>query len=330
MSKTEDIIAAYFRRKHSQHTAGLFGRWFLSSIDREAKDDALNTEWENIDHVADSTLERSYKSTLGRIEAMETIENRLLRRKAFAHRCRSAAAVLIPAAVIVIVLTALLWHNTAPTPVMKEYSAGYGEVLHITLPDSSSVVLNAGSVLICPEKFAGATREVYINGEASFDVAKDAKHPFIVRSADMSIEALGTLFNVSSYCDNHQVYTTLQHGRVKVELNKGGEAIYLDRNEQAVFDRSCGTFSKCEVEAAEFFAWEEGKLYFRDESVHDIIPVIERRFGVEINLTTNRYDNDRITAKFIYGETLEELLETFTHIVPRMKYRMDNNIVYLY
>ena len=82
---------------------------------------------------------------------------------------------------------------------MLECYVGNGEKQVITMSDSTTVILNSGSVLIYPENFGADEREVYLTGEAIFDVTKDASHPFIVKTSDFSIKVLGTLFNVCSY-----------------------------------------------------------------------------------------------------------------------------------
>lgn len=84
-----------------------------------------------------------------------------------------------------------------------------------------------------------------------------------------------------------------------------------------------------EVNADEDTAWLDGDLCFRSESLHNIVKTIERRYGVRVYITTSKYDNDNITAKFVHGETLEELMTALCKVTPGMSYRIVNSNIYI-
>lgn len=104
---------------------------------------------------------------------------------------------------------------------MTEYSTSNGEIRRVTLPDSSKVILNAGSVLICPERFGAGGREVYLSGEAVFDVTGDTGRAFVVKTSNLNVKVHGTRFNVSAYSDSRLVSATLCRGSISAMNNEG-------------------------------------------------------------------------------------------------------------
>lgn len=212
---------------------------------------------------------------------------------------------------------------------MTEYSTTNGEIRDIMLPDSSTVTLNAGSVLICPERFGPEERAVYLSGEAVFDVTNDTKRTFIVKTSSLNVKVHGTRFNVSAYNDSRLASTTLCRGSVSAMKNDGSTQTILVPGQKYILDKESGQVSVKEVNTKEDIAWMNGDLCFRSESLHNIVKTIERRYGVRVYITTSKYDNDCITAKFVHGETLEELMNALCKVTPGMTYRIINSNIYI-
>ena len=93
----------------------------------------------------------------------------------------------------------------------------FGMLSTITLPDGSKVILNAGTTITYPNAFVSKNREVEINGEAFFEVAHDAEHPFIVKANQINVEVLGTQFNVKAYEEDDWIEVSLSEGKVEVQ-----------------------------------------------------------------------------------------------------------------
>ncbi|HAY18565.1 MAG TPA: hypothetical protein DCY24_05100 [Rikenellaceae bacterium] len=212
---------------------------------------------------------------------------------------------------------------------MVELSTGNGEIRRITLPDSSKVTLNAGSVLIYPERFSPEERAVYLCGEAAFDVTGDPERCFIVKTSSISVKVYGTMFNITAYNDCPLVSTTLCKGSISAMGNHGEAPAKLVPGQKYTFDKVSGQASVTEVNTKEDTAWMDGDLCFRSESLHNIVKTIERRYGVRVYITTSKYDNDFITAKFIHGETLEDLMTALCKVTPGMSYRIINSNIYI-
>ncbi|WP_198674122.1 FecR family protein [Chitinophaga alhagiae] len=167
-------------------------------------------------------------------------------------------------------------YNTLVTPRGGEY--------RIELSDGTKVWLNAASSLRYPTQFNGKERKVYLSGEAYFEVAKDAKQPFIVNTDRMDITVLGTKFNLSAYPDDPVHKTTLAEGSVRV--NSGGGGVMLKPGYEAVIGKNNPAIqvSKVNVEAA--LAWKNGMFVFDSESLGSLMRKLSRWYNVEV-----KYDN---------------------------------------
>ncbi|MBR6055553.1 MAG: DUF4974 domain-containing protein [Bacteroidales bacterium] len=228
-------------------------------------------------------------------------------------------------------LAAWLWasRQEAPVPRMCQATTSRGEVTEVILPDGTKAVLNAESVLVYPEKF-GSDRSVFLSGEASFDVTSDEQHPFYVHTSDITVKVHGTRFNVNAYFDEPTVKATLYRGVITAWPEESEErAVTLKPNQYFAYEKETGAVTTAPANALESVAWESGALCFRSASISSVIKTLERRFGVSIALTTGKYDTTVITASFIHGETLDDLMDAICMIVPGMKYTREENKIYI-
>ena len=165
-----------------------------------------------------------------------------------------------------------LVYNSLSTPRGGQYQ--------LVLPDGTKVWLNAASSIRFPVAFVGKERKVTITGEAYFEVAKDKKKPFIVSSANMDVEVLGTHFNVSAYAEESIVKTTLLEGSVKIN-NKKSE-VYLVPGQQSQLNNS-GQFSiKNNIDVDKEIAWTKGKFQFNSNTIQEIMLQLSRWYDVEV------------------------------------------------
>lgn len=164
--------------------------------------------------------------------------------------------------------------------VYNSVSIPRGGQYQLVLPDGTKVWLNAASSIRFPVAFVGKERKVTITGEAYFEVAKDKKKPFIVSSANMDVEVLGTHFNVSAYAEESIVKTTLLEGSVKIN-NKKSE-FYLVPGQQSQLNNS-GQFSiKNNIDVDKEIAWTKGKFQFNSNTIQEIMLQLSRWYDVEV------------------------------------------------
>lgn len=200
--------------------------------------------------------------------------------------------------------------RTTENPI--EMSVPCGTISQVTLPDGTTVVLNGGSKLIYPSAFTGK-RQVHLSGEAFFDVAKDEKHPFVVRSEQLAVEVLGTRFGLQARKDNHHTILTLEEGSVSASSVDNEKGIMLKPNQQLIMNNATGEFRCQNVDAALYVLWKEDVLNFRDITLSEIAMVLEQRFSVQIDILPDSLRSERYTAQFKYNENAELILEKLSY-----------------
>lgn len=176
--------------------------------------------------------------------------------------------------------------NTIETPRGGQYQ--------VRLPDGSKVWLNADSKLTFPVSFAQyGKREVNLDGEAYFEIHKDKRHPFRVKSAGQVIEVLGTHFNVSSYADEHHTKTTLLEGSVSISSRRDygadQDSVVLKPGQQSTIEHDHNFKIKVqEVQDLEIaVAWKNGNFYFADEPMEEAMKKIARWYNLEVVFQDN-------------------------------------------
>jgi len=166
-----------------------------------------------------------------------------------------------------------------------------GETYRIKLPDGTQVWLNAASALKYPMRFAlEGKREVELTGEAYFEVAKDPKHPFIVKTSGQQIKVLGTHFNVNSYADEPVLRTTLLEG--SVEVSSSNQKLRLLPGQQSSLNAN-GVLKLQQVDTAPIIAWTSHEFMFDGDDIESVMRKIARWYNVDVI-----YQGKKTTEKF--------------------------------
>ena len=142
--------------------------------------------------------------------------------------------------------------------------------------------MNADSELKYPVEFSDGKRIVDLKGEAYFEVHKDSLRPFVVRVNGAEVTVLGTSFNVNTYGDDGQIYTTLVNGAVRVSSVKNGQAEVLKPGMQSVMDVQSGQLTVREVDVEPYVAWREGRFVFRAMTLDLIMRQLQRWYDFEV------------------------------------------------
>ncbi|SEM77136.1 FecR family protein [bacterium A37T11] len=167
--------------------------------------------------------------------------------------------------------------NQVQHDALLQLSTPKGGQYQIILSDGTKVWLNAASTLKYPSRFSISKREVEINGEAFFEVAKVKDQPFIVKSRGQQVDVIGTSFNISSYENEESIITTLLEGSVKV--SKGGHTEFIKPGQQSMATDKI-TINTADIDAA--VAWKNGKTYFKDADIPTIMRTISRWYNVDV------------------------------------------------
>ena len=176
-----------------------------------------------------------------------------------------------------------------------------GEKSIITLPDGSIVTLNADSKLKYQDKFNNTSREVYLEGEAYFEVHHNITQPFVVHSENISTTVLGTKFDVSAYPEKKNISVSLLEGKVKVsreEKGKDNEIVVLKPKEQLLYDKENNVSSFEQFDSLEAVGWKDNIYKFQNEPLGEVLSQLERAFGVKFKLDDQSVLLQKITIKF--------------------------------
>lgn len=195
---------------------------------------------------------------------------------------------------------------------MNQLIVPFGKNSSVRLSDGTLAHLNAGSRLIYPSIFVQKNREVFLIGEGYFEVAHNPERPFIVKTPDLNIIALGTVFNVLAYPSDKIIETTLVEGRVELRDNTFQifkKSFPLKPNEQATFNRETLKTTARPVDVNEYVAWHEGVLNFHSTDLSRIIPKIERYYNIQIILNNPSLATRSISGKLVLKENKENVME---------------------
>lgn len=168
-----------------------------------------------------------------------------------------------------------------------------GSEFKIVLGDGTQVWMNAQTKLSYPESFQGERREVFLAGEAYFEVAYDVEKPFVVKTADMGITVLGTSFNVKAYPEDEYVITTLVTGSVSQEYIKSGKEVVLSPSDQAIYTKSNGVLKVGQVDVNESISWKDGRIILKDCSLKEIFRELVRWYDFEVEYRKEGLENTR-------------------------------------
>ena len=182
-----------------------------------------------------------------------------------------------------------------------------GQKSKIKLPDGSKVTLNAESELLYKEKFEGITREVFLEGEAFFEVEKNTEKPFVVHSADVLTTALGTSFNIKYTEDGSPLKVSLVTGKVKVEGPNGKDDKHIiTPGEQLKFDLLKHTTHREMFNPTLVLAWKNNIISFQNADQEEVFSTLSRWYGVEFDFQNT---SDKIREWRYSGQYKDESLE---------------------
>ena len=237
---------------------------------------------------------------------------------------------------------------------LNELTIHPGSKSKIVLPDGSQVWVNSGSKLSYASNFDGNVREVYLNGEAYFEVTKNPKKPFIVHTSGIDIKVLGTEFNVKAFDMESTIEATLIRGSIEVlkkdDANAG--SVLLKPHEKLVYQKlleknyySKTSLDKEIVKAApadlksliiikpislnipdsdiKETAWLKNKFVFEDETLANLAVRLERWYNIKINIQDQNLNAYRVSGSFV-DETAEQALNELKLLIP-FNYKIKNN-----
>lgn len=208
--------------------------------------------------------------------------------------------------------------------------APLGSKTKLTLPDGSTVWLNAGSKMVYSQGFGVSDRRLAFQGEGYFEVEKNDEMPFLVQTHDVNVTVVGTKFNFRNYPEDEEAVVELLEGKVALENQLKEEAVrYLPPNEKMVLHKATGEMDITSAKVKEATLWTENILLFDEDLLPDIVRELERSYHVQIEIENEDLKQTRFYGQFnqleqnIY-EVLDMLSET-----GKLKYHEEGKVIYL-
>ncbi|MBN2611569.1 MAG: FecR family protein [Bacteroidales bacterium] len=239
----------------------------------------------------------------------------------------------------------------------NEYIVPYGSRSQLILPDGSKIWLNSGSKLSYNNRFGHSNRDINLEGEAYFDVAKNANLPFVINASDLNIKVLGTAFNVKAYPDEDYVETTVERGMVQVSEEKETlekrQNIILSANQKMVYlvDKKSPAENKLnsqtmtkntepakntglkpaididKVYTKIYTSWKDNRWIIEGEELQSLVIKLERRYNVLIIINDEALKKYRFSG-ILENETLEQVMEAIKLTAP-INYKIEQKQVVL-
>lgn len=313
-----ELIIGYLQGSLSKKETDLFYNWVNESVSNKkmyfeikAMYDAGNTFGETFD--AGESWQRLLDKK-GNTQAL---------RFTLWYKIGSYAAV----ALIAVAICSAFFHSfsKADDGLYSKYTGGDGlEADVVELPDGTLVSLGTKTTFHYHKDFGKRDRLVYLEGEAYFDVAKQKSKPFIVKTKDLDIEALGTKFNVMAYPFDSIVTTTLLEGSVSLMTESRSQQVILKPNQQLVYNRNTHIGNLLNVDAKQYTSWTTGYYHFPEQTLKAILDRLSHVYGVQFTVLSDALNKRMFTGTFYRGQSIKDIMEIVNLSIP-IKYEIDDH-----
>ena len=327
--------------EENKHIDELIANYLTEGLDKNALDELktwIAASAENQQYfirqreIWFSAVSREAASVYDKDKAFENFRNRVESQKEIQSTSRrgfSLSALWRYAAVVAIIIAVgciSYWQgevNVKDTFADISVEAPLGSKTKLYLPDGTLVWLNAGSRMTYSQGFGVDNRKVELEGEGYFEVKRNEKIPFFVKTKDLQLQVLGTKFNFRDYPEDHEVVVSLLEGKVGLNnlLREEKEAV-LSPDERAVLNKANGLLTVESVTASNASQWTDGYLFFDEELLPDIAKELERSYNVKIHIANDSLKTFRFYGNFVRREqNIQEVLEALAS-TEKMQYKI--------
>ena len=335
--------------EENKHIDELIANYLTEGLDKNALDELktwIAASAENQQYfirqreIWFSAVSREAASVYDKDKAFENFRNRVESQKEIQSTSRrgfSLSALWRYAAVVAIIIAVgciSYWQgevNVKDTFADISVEAPLGSKTKLYLPDGTLVWLNAGSRMTYSQGFGVDNRKVELEGEGYFEVKRNEKIPFFVKTKDLQLQVLGTKFNFRDYPEDHEVVVSLLEGKVGLNnlLREEKEAV-LSPDERAVLNKANGLLTVESVTASNASQWTDGYLFFDEELLPDIAKDLERSYIVRIHIANDSLKTFRFYGNFVRREqNIQEVLEALAS-TEKMQYKIEERNITIY
>ena len=335
--------------EENKHIDELIANYLTEGLDKNALDELktwIAASAENQQYfirqreIWFSAVSREAASVYDKDKAFENFRNRVESQKEIQSTSRrgfSLSALWRYAAVVAIIIAVgciSYWQgevNVKDTFADISVEAPLGSKTKLYLPDGTLVWLNAGSRMTYSQGFGVDNRKVELEGEGYFEVKRNEKIPFFVKTKDLQLQVLGTKFNFRDYPEDHEVVVSSLEGTVGLNnlLREEKEAV-LSPDERAVLNKANGLLTVESVTASNASQWTDGYLFFDEELLPDIAKELERSYNVKIHIANDSLKTFRFYGNFVRREqNIQEVLEALAS-TEKMQYKIEERNITIY
>jgi transmembrane sensor len=358
-----EAMIAYYGNKITQEQADILLAWIRENNDNLAYFQETGKIWYASGMIKKCEKDPS-KAWLNLVQKIEDNEKRPFPKPVVRIRISTiyklAVSVLLLVSLGIASITIFKNRNKVSGNSFFEAVAPKGSRSVVTLLDGSIVWLNSGTTLRYTADFGKTSRNVNLEGEAFFSVSENKEIPFMVRTPEICITALGTSFNVKAYSDENTIETTLESGEIKIDnINRDGnitmdESVFLKPNQKAVFMKNTGNLNLVSrnqaspvkknekitkikpvqividtlVDTKLTTSWKDSRWIFKSERLSKLVPILERRYDVTITFMDSALIDYKFTGT-LEEESLKQVLNALSLAAPII-FEVSQNNVFLY
>lgn len=311
-SQMRERIMAYFKGELSKEEEAFLYAWIKESAENKAFFFQLKNEFA-LQEDTDPLIERSYAELKSKLLLRQQFPSVPRKKKSSFLFLRVAAAIVVG---LILGGGATYFFTSKPVEEVKvvwfETKVPRGEKSQLLLPDGSKVWMNSESSLSYPSNFMAGNRNVKLDGEAYFEVAKQQKSKFSVQTRDYTVRVLGTKFNVTGYADFNRTETALLEG--SVEIIRGKQHLALHPGQTLQYKD--GQFIMGEFSGGTSAKWKDNLFDFKEIPFEELVLRLERWYDVDIEVKSDDLNKIVYSGVFKNAETIEEILDIFQLTMP--------------
>lgn len=301
----DQLVIAFLNHSISEEDAECLFMW----VNEKEENKQYLLSYQKVNLATTFRKQSKYSSNQAYLQFLKRQKN--MQTKVFVHRLRSFmkyAAVLFICAFIGFYLYNYLGTNVHKA---EEFIVCVPNSKHsfFYLSDSTEVWLNSGSEFKYTSDYGTKNRDVYLKGEAYFNVRKNQQLPFLVKTDSVSVRVYGTKFSIRNYSDMETVKIALQEGKIALNLESENDQLFVKPEEEIIYRKGQSGYSKKHIDIHNVADWRNGILRFDMEPLSDIIQTLKRQYNVDIQMESTTYNQKVFYGSFSINQSITEILD---------------------
>ncbi|TKG93566.1 DUF4974 domain-containing protein [Puteibacter caeruleilacunae] len=319
------LIAKVLSEEASTQEQERFEQWLNESTHNQS-------EFTHIRHIFEQADAQIKMDLFSKKEGWKEVHQRISPQKSITRTIKyswRSIASIAATILLVVSLSVIYYFNNQEEYHLRSVQSQTASIIpSVSLPDGTNVSLNSSSTLKYPEEFSRDTREVFVEGEAFFDVEPDKNKPFIIRAGNSLIRVLGTSFNVRAIPGQDTVEVIVRTGRVELISEAGTEKeklVTLNKGEVGTYSAKSKRVQKRQNKNINYLSWKTHRLIFKETPLTEVVKHIEAVYHVDLSIADDHIKTKKLTAQFDQ-QPLSFVLKVISMTFPDVKVTYDDEI----